>query len=51
MKNLKGINLAILILSVFLILTLGFGYIQINNNRIAKNNYINDFNIVNLNKE
>ena len=51
MKNLKGINLAILILSVFLILTLGFGYIQINNNRIAKNTYIKDVNIGNLTKE
>ena len=51
MMNLKGINLAIFILGVFLILTLGFGYIQINNNKIAKNTYIKDVNIGNLTKE
>ena len=51
MKNLKGINLAIAILSGILILTLGFGYIQLSNNRIAKNTYIKDVNIGNLSKE
>lgn len=51
MKNLKGINLAIIILSSILILTFGFGYIQINNNKIAKNTYIKDVNVGNLSKE
>lgn len=51
MKNSKGINLAIIILSSILILTFGFGYIQINNNKIAKNTYIKDVNVGNLSKE
>ena len=51
MRNLKGINLAITILSGMLILTLGFGYIQINNNKIAKNTYIKNINVGNLSKE
>lgn len=51
MQKLKGINLAIVILSGILILTLGFGYIQINNNKIAKNTYIKDINLGNLSKE
>lgn len=51
MRNLKGINLAITILSCMLILTLGFGYIQNNNSKIAKNTYIKDVNVGNLSKE
>ena len=51
MQKLKGINLAIFILSGILILTLGFGYIQINNNKIAKNTYIKDVNVGGLSKE
>ena len=51
MQKLKGINLAIIILSGILILTLGFGYTQINNNKIAKNTYIKDVNIGGLSKE
>ena len=51
MQKLKGINLAIAILSSILILTLGFGYIKVNNNKIAKNTYIKDVNIGNLRKE
>lgn len=51
MKKLKGINLAIVILSVLLFLTLGFGYIQLNNNKIAKNTYIRDINVSNLTKQ
>lgn len=51
MQKLKGINLAIIILSGILILTLGFGYIQVNNNKISKNTYIKDVNVGNLSKE
>ncbi|SFJ28402.1 Vancomycin resistance protein YoaR, contains peptidoglycan-binding and VanW domains [Terrisporobacter glycolicus] len=51
MKNLKGINLAIIILSSILILTFGFCYMQINNDKIAKNTYIKDVNVGNLSKE
>lgn len=51
MKNLKGINLAIVILSGILILTFGFGYMQINNDKIAKNTYVKDIDVGNLSKE
>lgn len=51
MKNLKGINLAIVVLSCILILILGFGYIQLNNNKIAKNTYIKDVNVGDLSIE
>ncbi len=51
MKKLKGINLAIAILSGILILIFGFGYTQINNNKIAKNTYIKDVNVSDLSKE
>lgn len=51
MKNLKGINLAIIILSSILILTFGFGYIQINNGKIAKNTYVKNIDVGNLSKE
>lgn len=51
MKNIRGVNLAIAVLSSVLFLTLGFGYIQINNNKIAKNTYIKDVNVSNLNKK
>ena len=42
MKRLRGINLAIFILSSILILVMGFGYSQINADKIAKNTYIKD---------
>ena len=51
MKNIRGINLAIVILSSVLFLVLGFGYVQINNNKIAKNTYIKDVNVSNLSRE
>lgn len=51
MKKLKGINLAIIILSGMLILTFGFGYTQINSNKIAKNTYIKNVDVGNLSKE
>lgn len=51
MKNLKGINLAIIILSSILILTFGFSYMQINNDKIAKNTYVKNINVGNLSKE
>lgn len=51
MKKLKGINLAIIILSCLLILTLGYGYTQVNNNKIVKNTYINGVDVSNLSKE
>lgn len=51
MKNLKGINLAIIILSSILILTFGFSYMQINNDKIAKNTYVKNIDVGNLSKE
>ena len=51
MKRLRGINLAIFILSSILILVMGFGYSQINADKIAKNTYIKDVNVGNLSKE
>lgn len=51
MRKLRGINLAIVILSCVLILAMGFGYAQINNDKIAKNTYIKDINVGNLSKE
>ena len=51
MKRLRGINLAIFILSSILILVMGFGYSQINADKIAKNTYIKDVNVGDLSKE
>ena len=51
MKNIRGINLAIVILSSVLFLVLGFGYVQIKNNKIAPNTYIKNINVSNLSKE
>ena len=51
MRKLRGINLAIVILSGILMLTIGFAYSQINDNKIARNTYIKDINVSNLSKE
>ena len=51
MKNVRGINLAIIILTSVLFLTLGVGYIQINNDKIANNTYIKDIDVSNLSKK
>ena len=40
MRKIRGINLAIIILSGMLISVFIFGYIQVNDNKIAKNTYI-----------
>ena len=48
MRKLRGINLAIVILSGILMLTIGFAYSQINDNKIARNTYIKDINVIQI---
>ena len=51
MRKIRGINLAIIILSGMLISVFIFGYIQVNDNKIAKNTYIKNVDIGKLSKE
>lgn len=51
MRKIRGINLAIIILSGMLISAFIFGYIQVNDNKIAKNTYIKNVDIGKLSKE
>ena len=51
MSKIRGINLAIIILSGMLISVFIFGYIQVNDNKIAKNTYIKNVDIGKLSKE